>query len=448
MARPLSAWRGRRRAAAARRTAARALRRSDARDRRRERRRARLLGVASLWRDPVLRSRTGWVLLGVTTLALYWIAFGTSPSAYDMDRIGWGTAPFIAAAAALPLVLVRVAPMAGWVASAAGAVALWLVLPAADLAPGAGSPWPWLVVHTLVLLALLAAVTYRLGWLGAALVWLGTTLLLAGAIDGNDLAPGWAVATATVAAVGWLAGRLARSRAALRQQEQLRASEEAARVVLQERARIARDLHDIVAHRMSLVAVQAETARYRRPGLPDAALEELASISATAREALAETRTLLGVLREASDPVATAPQPGVDDVPELVAGARRAGLVVDADIDCPTAGLAASTSLTAFRVTQEALSNVARHAPGTRTTVRLHRSHDAVTVLVRNPAPDHVPTRLPGPAHGLTGMRERVTAAAGTLTTGPTDDGGFEVLAVLPAASLPVPAERDEKVVG
>lgn len=448
MARPLTAWRDRLRAAKARRAEARARRRSAAKDRRRAARRSRVDRFAASWRDPVLRARTGWVLLAVATLSLYWIAFGTSPSAYDMDRIGWGTAPFIAAAAALPLLLVRLAPLAGWVTSAVGAVALWLLLPAADLPPGTGSPWPFLVVHMLVLLALLAAVTYRVGWVGAVLVWLGTTLLLSGSIAVDDLRSGWAVATTTVAAIGWLAGRLARSRAALVRQEELRASEEAARVVLQERARIARDLHDIVAHRMSLVAVQAETARYRRPGLPDAALEELASIAATAREALAETRTLLGVLRDASDPVATAPQPGVDDVPELVAGARRAGLVVDADIDCPTSGLAAGTSLTAFRVTQEALSNVARHAPGTRTTVRLLRTHDAVSVLVRNSAPDHVPARVPGPAHGLTGMRERVTAAAGTLTTGPTVDGGFEVLAVLPAAALPVPAARDEKVAG
>lgn len=449
MARPLTAWRERLRRARARRQDARARKRSDAGARRRERRRLRLARTAALWRDPVLRSRAGWALLAVVMLSLYWTAFGTSPSTYDMDRIGWGTAPFIAAAATLPLVLVRLAPVAGWVASASGAVALWLLLPPADLPPGTGSPWPWLVVHTLVLLSLLAAVTYRVGWVGAVLVWLGTTLLLAGAVDGTDLAPGWAVASATVAATGWLAGRLARSRAALSRQEELRASEEAARVVLQERARIARDLHDIVAHRMSLVAVQAETARYRRPGLPDAALEELASISATAREALAETRTLLGVLREASDPVATAPQPGVDDVPELVAGARRAGLVVDADLDCPAAGLAAGTSLTAFRVTQEALSNVARHAPGTRTTVRLHRTHDGVTVLVRNSAPDDVPARVPGPAHGLTGMRERVTSVGGTLTTGATADGGFEVLAVLPAAPVPsaVVLQGDEKVV-
>jgi signal transduction histidine kinase len=449
MARPLTAWRERRRRVRAGREDGRARRRSEAAARRRERRRLRLARTAALWRDPGLRSRAGWVLLAVVTLSLYWIAFGTSPTAYDMDRIGWGTAPFIAAAAALPLLLVRLAPLAGWVTSATGAVALWLLLPAADLPPGTGSPWPWLVVHTLVLLALLAAVTYRVGWVGAVLVWLGTTLLLAGAVDGTDLAPGWAVAGATVAAIGWLAGRLARSRAALSRQEELRASEEAARVVLQERARIARDLHDIVAHRMSLVAVQAETARFRRPGLPDAALEELASIGATAREALAETRTLLGVLRDASDPVATAPQPGVDDVHELVAGARRAGLVVDADLDCPTAGLAAGTSLTAFRVTQEALSNVARHAPGTRTTVRLHRTHDSVTVLVRNSPPDHVTARLPGPAHGLTGMRERVTSVGGTLTAGGTDDGGFEVLAVLPADPVPaaVVPGRDRKVV-
>ena len=394
------------------------------------------------------RGRLGWAVLGVVTLALYWIAFGTSESAYGMNRIGWGTAPFIAAASALPLLLAPRAALAGWITSAGSAVGLMVLLPAADLPEGTGSPWPWLVVHSLVLLALLGALSYRASLLVLVLSWAGTTLLLAAGVT-SQLGGGWVTATTTVAVAGWLAGRLARSRQALRHETQMRTEEESARVLLEERARIARDLHDIVAHRMSLVAVQAETARFRRPGLPPEAIEELAQISATAREALAETRTLLGVLRNDDDPVATAPQPGVDDLRELVQGARRAGLSLDAEIDCPADGLGANTSLTVYRVAQEALSNVARHAPGAGTRIEVRRGPAHVQVLVRNgPATGAPAPRLPGPAHGLTGMRERVASAGGTVTTGPTDDGGYEVLAVLPAqplapaAALPVPPEE------
>ena len=409
------------------------------------------------------RGRLGWVVLSVVTLSLYWIAFGTSPTAYGVERMGWGTVPFVAAAAALPLLLVRAAPLAGWLTSASAALLLWVLLPPDGLLPGNGSPWPWLVVHSLVLLALLAAVAYRESWFSVAVVWAGTTLMLAAGVEMDDLRAGWAVAATTVTVAGWLAGRLARSRRALSRQEEMRAAEESARVLLEERARIARDLHDIVAHRMSLVAVQAETARFRRPGLQPEAIEELAQISATAREALAETRTLLGVLRNDDDPVATAPQPGVEDLRELVHGARRAGLSLDTEIDCPAEGLGANSSLTIYRVAQEALSNVARHAPGALTRIEVRRGPAHVQVLVRNgPATGQVPERDPGPAHGLTGMRERVASAGGTVTAAPTDDGGFEVLAVLPAPSpaaprtpsasltapLPVVAAWDEKVGG
>ena len=436
-------WMRRRHAARQRRAAAKEHRRANPR----WYRRAATSLVATEHRD-----RLGWAVLGVVTLTLYWIAFGTSPSAYDVERMGWGTVPFVAAAAALPLLLVRAAPLAGWLAAAVGALAMSVVLPTAGLPAGTGSPWPWLVVHTLVLLTLLAAVAYREGWFPVVIVWAGTTLMLSAGVSMDDLRAGWAVAATTVAAAGWLAGRLARSRRALSRQEEMRAAEESARVLLEERARIARDLHDIVAHRMSLVAVQAETARFRRPGLQPEAIEELAQISATAREALAETRTLLGVLRNDDDPVATAPQPGVGDLRQLVQGARRAGLSLDAEIDCPADGLGANTSLTVYRVAQEALSNVARHAPGAGTRIEVRRGPAHVQVLVRNgPATGQPAPLLPGPAHGLTGMRERVASAGGTVTAGPTDGGGYEVLAVLPttapaAAPLPATSSPDERV--
>jgi signal transduction histidine kinase len=124
---------------------------------------------------------------------------------------------------------------------------------------------------------------------------------------------------------------------------------------------------------------------------------------------------------------------------------------LDAEIDCTAEGLGANTSLTVYRVAQEALSNVARHAPGATTRLEVRRAPAHVQVLVRNGRATATPAaRLPGPAHGITGMRERVASAGGTVTTGPTDDGGYEVLAVLPApaptATAPLPAPPDEKV--
>ena len=136
------------------------------------------------------------------------------------------------------------------------------------------------------------------------------------------------------------------------------------RLVLEERARIARDLHDIVAHHMSLVVVQAETAGYRHPDLPDVAREELESISASARAALAETRALLAVLRNEDDEAEHAPQPGLEQLGELVEGARRAGQDVAADVRLDGDALRPGTSLAAYRIVQESLANAARHAPG------------------------------------------------------------------------------------
>ena len=361
MAGPLTAWRERlRRTSEGARTPARRSATTPG-NRRRARRRERLGTVRrSLWRDPVLRARSGWVLLGTVTLALFWIAFGTSPTAYDMDRIGWGTAPFIAAAATLPLLLVRVAPLAGWVASASGAVALWLLLPPADLVPGTGSPWPWLVVHTLVLLALLAAVTYRLGWVGAVLVWLGTTLLLAGAIEGNDLGAGWAVATATVAAVGWLArpaGPQPARRCGARRSCAPRRSP---------RASCCRSGHASPATCTTSSPTACRSSpcrpRPRATGAPACRTPRSQRARLDQRDGPRGARRDPGAARRPArrdDPLATAPQPGVDESPSSWTARAAPGWSSTPISTAPQEVSAPGTSLTALpRSSQEALSNV------------------------------------------------------------------------------------------
>ncbi|GAB3755822.1 sensor histidine kinase [Microlunatus parietis] len=211
------------------------------------------------------------------------------------------------------------------------------------------------------------------------------------------------------------------------------AEEEGLRRVLEERARIARELHDVVAHHMSVVAVQASTAPYRLdPGRPDV-VDEFRSIGASARASLQELRQLLDVLRGAAPP----PTPGLADVPKLVESARVAGVPVQLIMD-GRADPGADAGTAAYRIVQEALSNVIRHAPGAETLVRIATEPDLLLIDVRNRRPPQ-PVRPTAPGHGLTGMRERVTATGGTLTTGPTDDGGFRVEARLSPPHRVVP---------
>lgn len=209
--------------------------------------------------------------------------------------------------------------------------------------------------------------------------------------------------------------------------------EQAHRAVLEERARIARELHDVVAHHMSLIAVQAETARYRINEVPDAVSAEFGAISDAARDALSDMRRLLGVLRN-DEAAARAPQPQIDQISELIESARNAGVPVDYSRDGGVDGIPPAVGVCAYRIVQEALSNATRHAPGARVTVELYRDREAVRLTITNgPARSLVPVREDqGPGQGLAGMRERAILLGGALTTGPVRDGGFSVSAVLP----------------
>jgi signal transduction histidine kinase len=200
-------------------------------------------------------------------------------------------------------------------------------------------------------------------------------------------------------------------------------------------------MHDVVAHHMSMIAVQAETAPYRVAGLPESAREEFAALSQAAREALTDMRRLLGVLRseQATERI---PQPGLADVPALVEGTRRAGAEVGLTMPRFTGDVAPVVGLTAYRIVQEALSNAARHAPGAAIQVAVEREAGIVRVRIDNDAPGAGLSRggrgcLPGEpgdgGHGLAGMRERVALLGGQLGAGPQADGGFGVRAELPA---------------
>ncbi|MEV4286963.1 sensor histidine kinase [Nonomuraea bangladeshensis] len=200
-----------------------------------------------------------------------------------------------------------------------------------------------------------------------------------------------------------------------------------------ERARIARELHDVVAHHISLVAVQAETARLAVPGMPQAGAERLLAIGDTARQALTEMRRLLGVLREDDGTEASwRPQPGLrlHELNELLDGSREAsGAATRLILRGAPAELDPGVELAAYRIVQEALTNARRHAPGAAVDVELHYTGAGLRLSIR----DNGPGPLDGEGgHGLAGMRERAAAVGGELVTGPAPGGGFLVRAVLP----------------
>ena len=198
-----------------------------------------------------------------------------------------------------------------------------------------------------------------------------------------------------------------------------------------ERARIARDLHDVVAHHVSAIAVQAESARLTTEGLPEEGRAHFEAIGQTARDALAEMRRLLGVLREdANGEPARDPQPSLARINDLVETARQAGSPVTLTLEGTVTPLPQGVDLCAYRILQEALTNVRRHAPGAAVEVELEYKPDALRLRVR----DHGPgAEIPdSDGHGLLGMRERAIMVGGTLAAAPADGGGFAIDAVLP----------------
>jgi signal transduction histidine kinase len=207
-----------------------------------------------------------------------------------------------------------------------------------------------------------------------------------------------------------------------------------AQTVMEERARIARELHDIVAHHLSVIAVESEAARLTSPELSDAAGGRLESIAATAREALTETRRLLGVLREDTDGAADrAPQPGLDELDDLVDKARAAGTPVRLIREGRVVRLPLSIDLASYRIVQEALTNARRHAPGADVDVEIAFREQLLHLHVRDHGPG-APAAGAVEGHGLMGMRERAALAGGTFSFGPADGGGFEVDVTLPTA--------------
>ena len=202
--------------------------------------------------------------------------------------------------------------------------------------------------------------------------------------------------------------------------------------VAAERARIAREMHDVIAHNVSVIVVQADGAAYAFDQDPARARQAIDAISRTGRQALAEMRRLLGVLRDGEEDTDMAPQPGLTQISELLAEARLAGLPVSLTIEGAPRPLDAGRELAAYRIVQEALTNTRKHGGlGADAAVVLHYAEDGLRVRVSDTG--QAPAAGDAPGHGITGMRERVQLYGGTLRAGPLPGGGYEVTAVLPA---------------
>lgn len=366
------------------------------------------------------------VAIGAVVESLAWSRFGPGE---HIEGPQWLTAS-LPLLLALPLWWRRRRPLLVMVLVASGVMAQALSAPSAE---------------GLEIVAALGIAAYSVAAYGSrrrAVLGLGVLLLADAVHSMNDTntrsgraSELWATAFFALFFVGcWVAGAWLRSR---RESERnaLRASaleHEAALAVTAERARVARELHDIVAHNLSVVVLQAAGARAQRGDDGDRVHGTLEKIESSGREALVEMRRMLEVLRaEDGSDVDLAPQPGLDRLTSLVEGVRRAGLDVDLTVESSATDVSPALALTAYRIVQESLTNALKHAGHARVAVRVRRDLDALVVEVTDDGAG-TGASADGSGHGLVGMRERAALLGGTLEAGPLPGGGFGVRARLP----------------
>ncbi|WP_405973185.1 histidine kinase [Streptomyces sp. NBC_00988] len=333
---------------------------------------------------------------------------------------------------------------------------------ALDHGPYPGPNWPWstteVIVQAAVLLLLALRVPARRA-LAALAVTGVTTFVIQGVLGAQSYSSTGTVAVA-VCAVAVLVGTALRGRSEARtqlvEQVTITAEERHHRTLLEERSRIARELHDVVAHHMSVISIQAQVAPHLVENPSDELKENLDGIRQNALQALAELRRVLGVLRSENpeypeDPYAIAapgtgvaphaPQPTLDRLDALMENTRGAGLDVRSEIRGEARPLAPGVELSAYRIIQEALSNALRHAPGSTVAVEVTHLPEGLQLTVTNSRPRQAVQPSLGAGHGLLGMRERASMLGGHLTATETFQGGFAIVAFLPRDGVALPDE-------
>jgi signal transduction histidine kinase len=385
------------------------------------------------WRSRQER-RTACAFLFLATIALCLLNTG-EVAAGGGQMSGGPVRDVIALAVVVPFPLAARYPMLAWRVG-------WLALLLSPLVSTTWwGGWPWGPPQILALLGAFCLAAVRqpragLWWMWALTLVPWSLWLIKDIPDLNGPAGATMVFTAGAVAVDSIGSRL-RAQRALAAQTEHADTERARRAVLEERTRIARELHDVVAHHLSLIAVQAETAPYRLGELPTPVRAEFGALSEVAREALIEMRRLLGVLRQ-DHTARLEPQPQLADLPELVDTARRAGVRVELSVPAELSKVPPGIGVCAYRIVQESLSNASQHAPGAVVTVSVDQDARAVQLRVANgpgttgDRSRRESLRERGRGHGLTGMRERVALLGGSLSADPTPSGGFVVSVVLP----------------
>ncbi len=366
----------------------------------------------------------------VGVVALFTLMIGTLSSGLPGGDV---SALLIGLLCALPVLTTLVRPVG----------AFWLslaVTPVVAILNARGGDWPWMPGAFVCHLAVLIVVALRTRPRTAAWMWVLTVvyallsdILLGGSYYYTNSGPMMVTSAFALLVVSlWHVRRTAEQEVTA--QQTVTAHERSRRTLLEERTTIARELHDVVAHHMSVVAIQAEAAPYRVENPPPELERAFATIRENAVAALTELRRVLGVVRAEDYEAPQAPQPTLADLDALLANVRGAGLEVEKATTGAVRELPPGVELSAYRIVQEALSNSLRHAPGASARVEIGYVLGGLGVRVVNgPAPEPSLVKpSPGAGHGITGMRERVTMLNGEMTAGPTDDGGYEVVVFLP----------------
>nr|WP_221356797.1 histidine kinase [Streptomyces sp. REN17] len=311
---------------------------------------------------------------------------------------------------------------------------------------GGGGDWPWrpgaFATHLIVLTVVAMRTRPRTAawmWALTAAYGLFVELLFGGYYYANTMPFLFVSALALLVVTVWHVRREAAQEVTA--QQTVTAHERSRRTLLEERTTIARELHDVVAHHMSVVAIQAEAAPYRVENPPPELEQAFKVIRENAVVALSELRRVLGVVRAEDYAAPDAPQPRLADLDRLLENVRDAGLRVDRTVTGAVRELPQGVELSAYRIVQEALSNSLRHAPGAAATVEVSYVLGGLGLRIVNGPATGLVKPSPGAGHGITGMRERVSMLDGEMTAGATDDGGYEVAVFLPVPTAAAATE-------
>ncbi|GGR71545.1 ATPase [Streptomyces aureoverticillatus] len=361
----------------------------------------------------------------------------TGPQA---ENLGWpamdARAYVLALVVILPTLFRSKAPLAVCLLT----YGIWAVYLSFGYWPVVTSVGPMLCLYTVALQLPTRTSGYCAGLLAATWIFSGLVS------DYPDSIPTIATQAICVNALVWRMGYLARRSAELARRTRAEQQQRAQDAVVEERGRIAREMHDVVAHHMSVISVQAGLATFVFDSDAKTARAALGTISGTSAEALEEMRRMLRVLRaqEGDGEVPDAPMPGLDRIRDMTDRVRAGGVPVEFRVTGTPRPIAPGVELCAYRIVQEALTNVLKHARQASASVELHYRRDHIEVSVTNDGEGVIPDRVRSSGgHGLIGMRERAKLYGGTISIGPRSAGGFAVRLTLPTSARAAPREDD-----